>query len=612
MGRKVGAARIAGIGTSIFTEITALAVEHGAANLGQGFPDFPAPDFVKEAAARHIREDHNQYAASAGLPRLRRALADDYRRRWPQGPIVDPDAEVTVASGATELLHDAVLARHRPGGRGDRVRAGLRRLRAGRGDGGRNGSGVPLTPPDWRFDPARLEAAVGPRTRALILNSPHNPTGKAFRRQELEAIAAVCLRHDLLVIADEVYSEIVFGAPPPVGRHVARDVRTDDHHRQHGQDLQRDRLEGRLGDRAAVAHGRAARRPSVRHLHQRDAVSGGAGRRAAHRRPRRLLRRASAPTMPAAATPWRRRSGQRSSTRCPSMERTSFSPTFVGVGSPTTWRFAGASSPRSAWPPFPRPCSMPIPPPPRRSCGSASPRATRRSARPPRVWPPDDCRRHECRADRRRAPACTRAAPVGFRRCVRSGAISAFYDWPVDGSAHRAAVAAGVAGRHLPGQCLSGRTLPFTIPLSRTTWLGLPVAPAFRRAQPDAPTCTATAAIRASGSSASTPPAAGRRRRAAAVITCRTSMRECRWSSPTARRSNFGRGASPPGCPPSSPGAIARRVRRRRPRWAPSSSSVAERLISSTPGTAAGSRRRASTTRRTRCSPVPPSMCASR
>ena len=213
MGRKAGAARIAGIGTSIFTEITALAVEHGAANLGQGFPDFAAPEFVKEAAARHIREDRNQYAASAGLPRLRRALADDYRRRWPDGPVVDADAEVTVASGATELLHDALLAVIDPGDEvivfepaydayGPDVAMAEGTVRA-----------VPLAAPEWRFDPARLEAAIGPRTRALILNSPHNPTGKMFRRDELEAIAALCQRHDLLVVADEVYSELVFGAP---------------------------------------------------------------------------------------------------------------------------------------------------------------------------------------------------------------------------------------------------------------------------------------------------------------------------------------------------------------------------------------------------------------
>jgi aspartate/methionine/tyrosine aminotransferase len=213
MSRKAGAARIAGIGTSIFTEITALAVEHGAANLGQGFPDFAAPEFVKEAAARHIREDRNQYAASAGLPRLRRALADDYRRRWPDGPTVDPDTEVTVASGATELLHDALLAVIDPG---DEVIVFEPAYDAYGPDvvmAGGTVRTVPLAAPDWRFDPARLAAAIGPRTRALILNSPHNPTGKMFRRQELEAIAALCQRHDLLVVADEVYSELVFGAP---------------------------------------------------------------------------------------------------------------------------------------------------------------------------------------------------------------------------------------------------------------------------------------------------------------------------------------------------------------------------------------------------------------
>src|SRR5262245_8830473 len=108
--RPVGADRIAGIGTSIFTEITALAVKHEAVNLGQGFPDFPAPDFVKQAAARHIRDDRNQYAASAGVPRLRAALADDWRRLHPDARPIDPAGEITVGSGATEMLHDAVMA----------------------------------------------------------------------------------------------------------------------------------------------------------------------------------------------------------------------------------------------------------------------------------------------------------------------------------------------------------------------------------------------------------------------------------------------------------------------------------------------------------------------
>src|SRR6185312_9009884 len=173
MGRQIGARRIAGIGTSIFTEITALAVEHGAANLGQGFPDFAAPGFVKEAARRHIHDDRNQYAPSAGVPRLRRALSEDYRRRWPQGPIVDPDAEVTVGGGATELLHDALLAIVDPG---DEVIVFEPAYDAYAPDVAMAGGvvrAVPLEPPDWRFEPARLAAAFGPRTRALILNAPH-------------------------------------------------------------------------------------------------------------------------------------------------------------------------------------------------------------------------------------------------------------------------------------------------------------------------------------------------------------------------------------------------------------------------------------------------------
>jgi aspartate/methionine/tyrosine aminotransferase len=213
MGRQTGARRIAGIGTSIFTEITALAVEHGAANLGQGFPDFAAPAFVKEAAVRHIGDDRNQYAASAGVPRLRRALAEDYRRRWPEGPAVDPDVEVTVGGGATELLHDALLAIVDPG---DEVIVFEPAYDAYGPDVAMAGGvvrAVPLAPPDWRFDPARLAAAFGPRTRALILNTPHNPTGKMFRREELEVIAELCRLHDVVVVADEVYSEISFGAP---------------------------------------------------------------------------------------------------------------------------------------------------------------------------------------------------------------------------------------------------------------------------------------------------------------------------------------------------------------------------------------------------------------
>src|SRR4051794_32179625 len=105
--------RLAGFGTSIFTEMTRLAVEHQAVNLGQGFPDFPAPAFIKEAAVRAIAADHNQYAPAPGIPRLRRAIAEHFQRR--HGRPVDPDREVTVAAGATEVLFDAIIALCNPG-----------------------------------------------------------------------------------------------------------------------------------------------------------------------------------------------------------------------------------------------------------------------------------------------------------------------------------------------------------------------------------------------------------------------------------------------------------------------------------------------------------------
>ena len=206
MGRP--ALRLGGFGTSIFTEITALAVKHGAANLGQGFPDFPAPAFIKEAAIRHIRQDRNQYAASAGVPRLRAALAEDWRQR--HGQTIDPDREITVASGATEVLLDAVLALVDPG---DEVIVFEPSYDAYVPDIQMAGGGarvVTLRLPGWEWDPAELAAAFTAKTRAVILNTPHNPTGKVFSIAELEALARLCIQHDVAVISDEVYSQILF------------------------------------------------------------------------------------------------------------------------------------------------------------------------------------------------------------------------------------------------------------------------------------------------------------------------------------------------------------------------------------------------------------------
>ncbi|HET6280659.1 MAG TPA: methionine aminotransferase [Polyangia bacterium] len=206
--------RLKGFGTSIFTEISSLAVKHGAVNLGQGFPDFPAPDFVKEAALRHIREDRNQYALSWGLPRLRAALAANWLRR--HGQPIDADQEITVASGATELLIDAVLALVNPG---DEVIVFEPFYDAYVPDiqmAGAIPRVVTLRLPNWRWDPAELRAAFTPETRAVILNTPHNPTGKMFSLDELRELAGLCCEHDVVVISDEVYSEITLDG----ARHV--------------------------------------------------------------------------------------------------------------------------------------------------------------------------------------------------------------------------------------------------------------------------------------------------------------------------------------------------------------------------------------------------------
>ncbi len=208
MARAPGARRLEGLGVTIFSEMTRLAIAHGAINLGQGFPDFPGPDLVKEAAVLAIRADLNQYAPSHGLPRLRQAVARAFEQSY--GHPVDPEVEVTVTTGATEGLHAALLALVDPG---DEVivfepfyDAYLAQIRFA--------GGVPrpvtLWPPDWRFDPNELAAAFGPRTRAVIVNTPHNPTGKVFTHDELALVAALCQEYDVVAITDEVYDRILY------------------------------------------------------------------------------------------------------------------------------------------------------------------------------------------------------------------------------------------------------------------------------------------------------------------------------------------------------------------------------------------------------------------
>ena len=204
--------RLQGFGTTIFAEMTALALEHDAVNLGQGFPDFQAPALVKDAAIRAIAEDHNQYAPGIGLPLLREAIAAHQHRFW--NLTYDPSSEVTVTAGATEAICAALMALCETGDEVVMFEPYYDSYRASVAMAGASERVVTLQPPrgggSFWYDPADLEAVISPKTRAILVNSPHNPTGKVFTREELEHIARVCMEHDLIAITDEVYEHLVF------------------------------------------------------------------------------------------------------------------------------------------------------------------------------------------------------------------------------------------------------------------------------------------------------------------------------------------------------------------------------------------------------------------
>jgi len=192
--------------TSVFERMSGLAAKYGAVNLGQGFPDFGWPDEILEAAARAVKEGSNQYAPSRGVMALREAVAAHYRRH--QGLEVSAD-QVCVTSGATEALGAAILATVSPGDEVviftpayDSYAPMIRRA-------GATPVEVALKPPAWRIDQAAIEAAITPKTRAMIFNNPHNPAGRLFDAGELEIIADVAREHDLTIIADEVWEQIV-------------------------------------------------------------------------------------------------------------------------------------------------------------------------------------------------------------------------------------------------------------------------------------------------------------------------------------------------------------------------------------------------------------------
>jgi N-succinyldiaminopimelate aminotransferase len=199
------ASRLAGFGTTIFTEMSALAERTGSINLGQGFPDFDGPPEVLDAAERALRAGHNQYAPLAGVPALRDAIAEHQARFY--GLSVE---DVQVTFGATEAIAAAMVGLLEPGDEVVVFEPLYDSYAASVAMAGARRRVVTLRPPDWRFDPGELRAAVTRRTRMVLLNTPHNPTGKAFTREELELVAAVCREHELVAVADEVYEHLVY------------------------------------------------------------------------------------------------------------------------------------------------------------------------------------------------------------------------------------------------------------------------------------------------------------------------------------------------------------------------------------------------------------------
>ncbi len=202
---------------SVIREMTRLAHIHGAVNLAQGFPDFAAPADLKDAACRAINDDQNQYSITWGAKNFRQAIADKYKR-W-HNLDLDPEREITVCCGATEGMIATLLAVTNPGDEVIVFEPYYENYHPDTLLCGATRHIVSLRAPDWTFDPDELRRAFNTRTKAIIINSPNNPTGKVFERAELELIATLCEEHDCLAITDEIYEHILFdGAThiPPI------------------------------------------------------------------------------------------------------------------------------------------------------------------------------------------------------------------------------------------------------------------------------------------------------------------------------------------------------------------------------------------------------------
>ncbi len=181
---------------SVIREMTRLAIHHGAVNLSQGFPDFPAPAEIKRAAQEAIAADVNQYAITWGSKSLRNAIAEKFQQT--QGVAVDPEREVTVCCGSTEAMISSLMAIINPGDEVIVFEPFYENYGPDAILSGATTRYVKLRPPDWSFDPEELAAAFGPATKAIIVNTPNNPTGKVFDRAELESIRDLCVQWNVL------------------------------------------------------------------------------------------------------------------------------------------------------------------------------------------------------------------------------------------------------------------------------------------------------------------------------------------------------------------------------------------------------------------------------
>lgn len=212
------ASRLAPFGTTIFTEMTRLAIAHNAVNLSQGFPDFEGPAFIKQAAISALNSSKNQYTRSFGDPALNTAIADFWNEQT--GQTADPDTEITVTCGCTEAIAATMLGLVNPGDEVILFEPFYDSYRASVAMAGGVTKVVQLVPsntakdhagrPRFTFDSGQLRAAFSPRTKLSLVNTPHNPTGKVFTRDELACIAELCVRHNIIAVTDEVYELLTF------------------------------------------------------------------------------------------------------------------------------------------------------------------------------------------------------------------------------------------------------------------------------------------------------------------------------------------------------------------------------------------------------------------